>query len=81
MEESNKKQNTAFPVINQQSKYDSFGMSKRFYAACNAMQGLLSNAKIAEILYSYSIDNKKEIEYIIKASYKFADELLKQEND
>ena len=42
------------------------GMSKRFYAACIAMQALLTN-----------YPNYPEI---IKESYDLADELLKQEN-
>lgn len=48
-----------------------FGMSKRFYAACFAMQGILAspNADV-QLLY----DNQKA-EY----SFKMADELLKQE--
>lgn len=45
------------------------GMSKRFYAACAAMQGLLSNPTI--------IPSDKLAEY----SFKYADELLKQENE
>lgn len=44
-------------------------MSKRFYAACCAMQGILSTE------YSKYIPNDK----IIKMSYLLADELLKQE--
>ena len=47
------------------------GMSKRFYAACAAMQGLLSN--------SLAIDS--EFDNICKASFMAADELLKQENE
>ena len=44
-------------------------MSKRFYAACCAMQGILSTE------YSKDIHNDK----IIKMSYLLSDELLKQE--
>mgnify|MGYP001319154788 CR=1 FL=1 len=44
------------------------GMSKRFYAACAAMQGLVAHYGLA-----YSEQHAKE-------SYKLADELLKQEN-
>ena len=47
------------------------GMSKRFYAACAAMQGLLSN--------SLAIDS--EFDNICKAAFMAADELLKQENE
>ena len=56
------------------------GMSKRFYAACAAMQGLLANAdwtKSANIPDDF--DEYKE--RIANASYEFADELLKQENN
>lgn len=49
--------------------YDEHGMSKRFYAACAAMQGLLSPEKV--------FINKKEL---IESAYEYADELLKQEN-
>ena len=46
------------------------GMSKRFYAACAAMQGLLSNSQNLEI---------QNTEVVNKA-YAIADELLKREN-
>ena len=45
------------------------GMSKRFYAACAAMQGMLANS-----------NTQGGIIDIVKTSYEFADELLKQEN-
>lgn len=44
------------------------GMSKRFYAACAAMQGLIVG--VDDPVY----------ENIAKISFKMADELLKQEN-
>ena len=50
-------------------KDESNGMSKRFYAACAAMRGLLSNPTI--------IPSDKLAEY----SFKYVDELLKQENE
>ena len=50
------------------------GMSKRFYAACAAMQGILaSGVKVG----GESIITP---EIVIPYAYKFADELLKQEN-
>ena len=51
-----------------------FGMTKRFYAACAAMQGILA---------SYAGIQIKEFpaEWIVKESYKLADELLKQETE
>lgn len=63
------------------------GMSKRFYAACAAMQGILSgelkklrseesgdNAYPMSLRYGF---NKKKL---IKNAYEIADELLNQEN-
>ena len=54
------------------------GMSKRFYAACAAMQGLLSNAdwtKSANIPDDFDEYKTR----VVSASYELADELLKQE--
>jgi hypothetical protein len=47
------------------------GMSKRFYAACKAMQGICVNAG----------RNGHTFSKIVKISYEIADELLKQENE
>ena len=48
------------------------GMSKRFYAACAAMQGLLANKSM--------IDNHNlDMERIANYAFMQADELLKQE--
>lgn len=60
------------------------GMSKRFYAACAAMQGILSNRGP----YYQAVTNNDPFEnlggeipeYCAKIAYQFADELLKQEN-
>lgn len=52
------------------------GMSKRFYAACAAMQGILSGTS------DYNLDSKcKYRDRIATAAYIIADELLKQENE
>lgn len=62
------------------------GMSKRFYAACAAMQGICSGiyssdeawasfAKAAQSL------NKTIDVYLAESAYGAADELLKQENE
>ena len=51
-----------------------FGMSKRFYAACKAMQGICVNAGRNGHTFS-------KIDEIVKISYEIADELLKQENE
>lgn len=47
------------------------GMDKRFYVACAAMQGLLSNPHPNLMTTNH--------EDIVRLSYIFADEMLKQE--
>lgn len=49
------------------------GMSKRFYAACAAMQGILASWDRTAMLEG------KGIELAVKVSYECADELLEQE--
>ena len=79
MEEKEKLgQEPAFPVVEPNSNMaawvagiDPTGMSKRFYAACAAMQGIVSMHK-----NTGDIDNG----WICKAAFNMADELLKQEN-
>ena len=61
-------QEPAFP-----SENVSDGMSKRFYAACAAMQGMIAPSD-----YNLEILNAKED--IARHSFLLADELLKQEN-
>lgn len=58
---------------NEFGKIVNLGISKRFYAACAAMQGLLSAYSGDKHLPS---DNE-----IISSAYDLADELLKQENE
>ena len=72
MEESKKKlgQEPAFPKDSFQNQYQ-IGMSKRFYAACMAMQGLLASGKFAEGIAHSPI--------IAKMSLELADELLIEE--
>lgn len=57
------------------------GMSKRFYAACAAMNGILANpntaSQIAQQFGSISAEDANEL--VCKTAYKLADELLKQE--
>jgi hypothetical protein len=62
MSEQKLGQDPAFPV-----EYVTVGMSKRFYAACAAMQGLISH---------YGVEFE---ESHAKKAFYFADELLKQE--
>lgn len=52
-------------------KDESNGMSKRFYAACAAMQGIAA-------MHSTRTDINNE--WICKTAFNMADELLKQEN-
>jgi len=76
-------QEPAFPISAE--KYEpNFGVSKRFYAACFAMQGIISNPNTAyQLLQRLGADgDKKEADkLVIEQSYILADELLKQENE
>lgn len=54
------------------------GMSKRFYAACAAMQGLLSNHAYMDNLADKFEDAGIEV---VKDAYEIADKLLKKENE
>ena len=58
-------------ILNQNRLYYHEGMSKRFYAACAAMQGIAAMHSTRT-----DIDN----EWICKTAFNMADELLKQEN-
>jgi len=51
------------------------GMSKRFYAACVAMQGVLSNPEWAKTENDFNEYKTR----VCDAAFEFADELLKQE--
>jgi hypothetical protein len=68
-------QEPAFPYDPHNYSNGEKGMSKRFYAACSAMQGILS--------YPGAINNSlyKDAKSICKIAYEIADELLKQENE
>jgi len=57
------------------------GMSKRFYAACAAMQGILTNQNLSQNLTKGITNNKDANAAIINHAYAVADELLKQENE
>jgi hypothetical protein len=67
-------QEPAFPVDPHTLKFllaTETGISKRFYAACAAMQGLLRSPAVMRFTD----------EEIITKAYSLADELLKQENN
>ena len=69
---------SAFPMM-----YDNpgcRGMSKRFYAACAAMQGILANYSNERMVNGGYIPIT-EYKEIIEQSYGIADELLTQENE
>jgi hypothetical protein len=69
-------QEPAFP-----SENVSDGMSKRFYAACILMQGMLTNMQFLKSNSEVAINNKLDAdECLVKTAYSLADELLKQEN-
>jgi len=57
------------------------GMSKRFYAACAAMQGILANQNLSQNLTKGITNTKDANAAIINHAYALADELLKQENE
>lgn len=73
-------QEPAFP--NCMEINNEYGMSKRFYAACAALQGLLSNPNTAEQIISHAgIVNAETANAIVcETAYEIADELLKQES-
>ena len=72
-------QEPAFACVTSGSEaYLQDGMSKRFYAVCVAMQGLLSNSVFMSYMaQEYSDNTDKEV---VKNAYELADELLRQEN-
>jgi hypothetical protein len=81
-------QEPAFPIEEMQKNVNDsgvsqmvphLGMSKRFYAACMAMQGLLASNN-TEYLVNGHNEGFHEPVFICKTAYEFADELLKEEN-
>lgn len=61
------------PAFPSERPYET-GMSKRFYAACAAMTGILSSIDYNDLTF-----DKGKV--IVMTSYRIADELLKQENN
>ena len=67
-------QQGAFPQKNIEISEEHKGMSKRFYAACAAMQGIIASKTLV-------IWNTKDQEACARIAYQFADELLRQEDE
>lgn len=79
METNKLGQEPAFACITSGSEsYLQEGMSKRFYAACLAMQGLLSNSVFMNYMTQEYFDNTDK--EVVRNAYELADELLRQEN-
>lgn len=82
-------QEQAFPMEQHDGNdlYDiHHGMSKRFYAACAVLQGIVSGIYSNKEMFhtiEYSAEkNKLNVsEFLVRESYIAADELLKQENE
>ena len=81
-------QEPAFPIFSQYgnpARYDDIqvvGISKRFYAACAAMQGMLANPNTAHQLQArlgVNPDKKEGDRLVVEQAFLMADELLKQE--
>lgn len=80
MKEEKLGQQPAFPFVEEQignygEKYDviTSGMSKRFYAACAAMSGIMANQSAEPTIDTH-------FKNIAEDAYRMADELLRQEN-
>lgn len=54
-------------------------MSKRFYAACAAMQGMLANGQLINDLAKKYGNEPQITNIVVDQAYRYADELLKQE--
>jgi len=81
MKDTEKTMNPAFPfseldMETWEPKTEHLGMSKRFYAACAAIQGLLSNQRT----YPSPLSNE-DFKDLVYDSYKIADQLIKQEHE
>lgn len=81
MKENKLRSEPAFPEIilefdgnNKPLVRNNNGMSKRFYAACIAMQGLLANEKTT------FVNGNVVSSTVVKKAYELSEELLKQEN-
>lgn len=69
----------SFQTGNEQAHYS--GMSKRFYAACAVLQGFLSNGIFIQDLARKETNPDKNRKDLVRTSFDYADELLRQENE
>jgi hypothetical protein len=71
----------AFPQSKDWLSKDNNGMSKRFYAACAAMTGIMANSYFYKKETEALEDIDDAIEWFSLLAYNIADELLRQENE
>ena len=71
-------QEVAFPSGFQNN--ENRGISKRFYAACAAMQGILATSS-GLFIDDKQLSLNKQSNIVIKIAYLYADELLEQEDE
>ena len=68
------------PLMQTRTFHHPMGMSKRFYAACAAMQGMLANSTYCSHLALDEKNGEKSMAVAIaKDAFELADELLRQE--
>ena len=76
-------QDPAFPVTEYSDNHggaSANGMSKRFYAACAAMQGLLPSTVRLSLDGTLENDYAERNKSVVEAAYRLADEIIRQEN-
>ena len=80
-----KGQESAFPfdLCNDGHHSDEAGMSKRFYAACAAIPGILASPTLGKRFAEQFPDcsPQKTYEIVVRAAFDVSDELLKQEEN
>lgn len=70
---------------NKTSEYPAFpvdeylGASKRFYAACSAIQVLCSSNIVGVGSFDFSSSSDAKVRQIVRIAYEIADEMLKKE--
>jgi hypothetical protein len=77
MEKRKVEPETAFIVDRENISVHNVVMSKRFYAACAAMQGILANEQLRITILA---DERNGHPNLIGIAYEYADEFLNKEN-